>query len=148
MFTIRTILVPTDFSERAEYALGVACSLAQALEANLVLVHVAGRSEPAAEMSLLPRAEEVNDALWDKLNAIRPAGPQVSVSRHLRHGHAGEEILLQAAQSKADLIVMGTHGRTGLGRLLMGSVAEEVVRNSACPVLTVKLPLPASGEQV
>lgn len=143
MLTVHTILVPIDFSERADYAFQVACSLAQAHRANLVLVHVAHLSGPGG-LSMVPAAADVQDALWDKLNALRPSDPQISVTRHIRYGHPAEEILLQARQSNADMIVMGTHGRSGLGRLLMGSVAEEVIRKAACPVLTVKIPLPGS----
>jgi len=142
MLNIRTILHATDFSERAGYAFRVACSLAQVYGAKLVVVFVAGPVAAFADVSLLPDVDDGKDELWKKLNALSPADSQVSVSRYIRHGAAAEEILLQAAESKADMIVMGTHGRTGLGRLLMGSVAEEVVRNAACPVVTVKLPLP------
>jgi nucleotide-binding universal stress UspA family protein len=63
------------------------------------------------------------------------------VERRLVIGDPALEILDEAQESKVDLIVMGTHGRSGLGRLLMGSVAESVVRKAACPVLTVKAPI-------
>jgi len=142
MLNLRTILHPTDFSEGSDFAFRVACSLAQVHKATLVLVFVAGPIAPLSGVSLIPEVDEVKDALWKKLNAISPADPRVSVSRHVRNGVAAEEILRQAVESKADMIVMGTHGRSGLGRLLMGSVAEAVLRNAACPVVTVKLPLP------
>jgi nucleotide-binding universal stress UspA family protein len=64
------------------------------------------------------------------------------VERHVRDGDPSEEILAVARETRSDLIVMGTHGRTGVGRLLMGSVAEQVMRRATCPVLTVKTPVP------
>lgn len=141
--SIKTILHPTDFSDRSNLAFHVACSLAQAYRANLVLLYVGGPIEPLSSVSLIPTVDEAKDDLWKKLNTFSPDDPQVSVSRHIRNGQAAEEILQQAKESHADMIVMGTHGRTGLGRLLLGSVAEAVLRSAACPVVTVKLP-PAS----
>jgi nucleotide-binding universal stress UspA family protein len=64
----------------------------------------------------------------------------VTVEHHLKEGDPATEILRLAEERKVDVIVMGTHGRTGLGRLLMGSVAEQIVRKAPCPVLTVRLP--------
>lgn len=70
------------------------------------------------------------------------SGPEVLVEHRLREGDAAAEILQVADEVGADLIVLGTHGRTGLGRVLMGSVAEAVLRRARCPVLTLKSPLP------
>jgi len=75
-----------------------------------------------------------------KLHQVAVPGSQVKVEHRLVEGFAAEAILQAAEESKADMIVMGTHGRTGFNRLLMGSVAEEVLRKAACPVLTVKAP--------
>lgn len=142
MLNIRTILHPTDFSELSKPAFQVACSLAQVFRAKLVLLYVSGPIDPLGGVSVIPRASEVKDELWKKLNALSPADSQVPLTRLIRHGQAAEEILMQAVESQADMIVLGTHGRTGLDRMLMGSVAEEVLRNAACPVVTVKLPRP------
>jgi nucleotide-binding universal stress UspA family protein len=81
------------------------------------------------------------------LNAIRPVHPAVRFERVYREGLATEVILETADEYKADLIVMGTHGRSGIGRLLLGSVTEEVLRKAACPVLTVKAQRPVRSEK-
>jgi nucleotide-binding universal stress UspA family protein len=78
--------------------------------------------------------------LWDDLRRIQSPDPAVPVEHRLAEGDSAEEILRLAQESGCDLIVLGTHGRTGLPRLLMGSVAEQVVRKAPCPVLTVKAP--------
>jgi nucleotide-binding universal stress UspA family protein len=74
---------------------------------------------------------------------MRPSDPKVRVRYLLVEGNPAAEILSAAREGNCDLIVMGTHGRTGLNRLLMGSVAEEVVRKAPCPVLTVRADVPA-----
>jgi nucleotide-binding universal stress UspA family protein len=81
------------------------------------------------------------EPIRERLKQLMPPDPKVQLERRLVEGDAAPEILHQAGEVKAGLIVMGTHGRTGLGRLLMGSVAEHVVRKATCPVLTVKAPL-------
>jgi nucleotide-binding universal stress UspA family protein len=78
-----------------------------------------------------------------RLEQVRPADPLIAVAYRLDRGDPAREILRAAAETSADLIVMGTHGRGGLSRLLMGRVAEAVMRKAECPVLTVKAPLPA-----
>ena len=83
------------------------------------------------------------EPLRERLQQLRPEDQKVLVEHLLVQGGAAEEILQVAQERKCDLIVMGTHGRTGLGRLLMGSVAEQVVRKASCPVLTVKTPQPS-----
>jgi nucleotide-binding universal stress UspA family protein len=83
--------------------------------------------------------------LREKLQQLRPQDPKVHVERRLFEGDAATEILRLAQETKCAVIVLGTHGRTGLARLLMGSVAEQVVRRAHCPVVTVKTPLPASS---
>jgi Universal stress protein family len=81
------------------------------------------------------------EAAQQQLVAIRPTVPSVQFKTLLEKGDAAERILDAAKTDQSDLIVMGTHGRTGLGRLLMGSVAEQVLRGATCAVLTVKTPL-------
>ena len=87
---------------------------------------------------MLPDAEASRQAVTDKLSALR--GADLTVSYQIRHGEPTEEIILQATESKADLIVMGTHGREGLARFMGGSVAEDVLRAAPCPVVTVRMP--------
>jgi nucleotide-binding universal stress UspA family protein len=84
------------------------------------------------------------DALKAQLRAIAAVDPDVRIEGRFAEGQVARAILDVAKESACDVIVMGTHGRTGLGRLLMGSVAEQVVRHAACPVLTVKTPVPSS----
>jgi len=141
MLNIKTILVPTDFSDAAEGAFHLACSLARDHGSRLEILHVVTPPTVAyTEGLMLPPTQDIKDELWAKLDSIRPT-EGVEVDRHLLEGEAAAEILRTARSTNADLIVMGTHGRRGLTRLLMGSVAEEVVRKSPCPVLTVKVPL-------
>jgi nucleotide-binding universal stress UspA family protein len=77
-----------------------------------------------------------------KLEKLSVADAEVRMERQLAEGSPSEEILRIAQQINADLIVLGTHGRSGLARVLMGSVAEDVLRKASCPVLTVKIPFP------
>lgn len=150
MLTIRTVLCPTDFSEASRPAFDLACALARDYGAGLVVAHV---TPPPLTIGSggVPMASPLADAteLQSRLEQVRPADPRVAVRHRLVTGHPlavgseAEGILAVAAEEKADLIVMGTHGRGGLSRLLMGSVAEHVLRKAPCPVLTVKAPLPA-----
>lgn len=140
MLNIQTILHPTDYSERSDFAFRIACSLARDYRAKLVLLHVALRSVTIeGEAPIAPRSEEYFQAEEEKLEGVSvPA--EIRVERFVREGDPAGEILRAAQFTNADLIVMGTHGRTGLARLLAGSVAEQVMRRAPCPVLTVRIP--------
>jgi nucleotide-binding universal stress UspA family protein len=146
MLPIRTILYPTDFSEHSDYAFQLACSLARDYGACLFVLHVLERPLLAytgvmtAPPSPPPSAEE-RQAVQEKLHRIEPPDPTTRVEHLLEEGDPATAILQVAQERKCDLIVLGTHGRGGLGRLLMGSVAEQVVRKASCPVLTVRTPL-------
>ena len=142
MLPIQTILHPTDFSSPSRHAFALACSLAKDHGARVIVLHVVPPA-PAIAMEgfVPPEPESERDRLAEMLWQIVPADPQVRVEHQLSDGNPAREILRVAQEHKCDLIVMGTHGRTGLSRLLMGSVAEHVVRKAACPVLTVKVPL-------
>jgi nucleotide-binding universal stress UspA family protein len=142
MLPIQTILHPTDFSEHSSYAFRLACSLARDYGARLVALHVA---EPPTVVSgegmlMFPPNFDL-ELLRKQLQQLESESPEVQMEPRLVQGYAAEEILRAAAETKCDLIMMGTHGRTGMGRLLMGSVAEQIVRKAPCPVLTVKMPL-------
>jgi nucleotide-binding universal stress UspA family protein len=144
MFAIQTVLHPTDFSDRSGVAFHLACALARDHGARLVVLHV---PEVPAVMGgtdglIIPTPPIDWEGLRDKLHRLRPGDTKVPVEYRVAEGDTATEILRLADEVKADLIVMGTHGRRGVGRLLMGSVAEEVVRKAPCPVLTVKVPLP------
>ena len=147
MLAIRTILHPTDFSERSQYAFGVACALARDYGARLIVLHVAEVPTVASAEGVVlpPNPEELRRAAQEQLDRLPVPHANVRAERRLEQGDAVTEILRVAQEVHADLIVLGTHGRTGLGRLLMGSVAEQVVRQAACPVLTVKTPFPQAA---
>lgn len=143
MNPIRKILVPTDFSEHSSLALTYAIDLAKRYDAALTLLHVYPVvNYAAAEGFALYTPEQLAKLitqLTTQLRAIedeaRKAGAG-QISSVMEQGDAYQEILEQAPGF--DLIVMGTHGRTGLKHALMGSVAEKIVRTSPCPVLTVR----------
>ncbi len=137
----RKILFPTDFSEGGKHALELATSLARDGRGSLVIIHV---EEPpmAYGGGELYSGIQVPDreALRKSLAAVVPTDPAVPCIHKLLVGDPAEAILQVAESDQVDLIVMSTHGRRGLTRLLMGSVAEAVVRRATCPVLTVKQP--------
>ena len=144
MLPIKTILHPTDFSAPSEYAFRVACALARDYGAKLVVMHVDMPPVTIGEVISSMEPEEYKQKLWDefrRLEASEPGIRDLRVETKLVGGNPAKEILRAAREIKPELIVMGTHGRTGLSRLLMGSVAEEVVRKSPFPVLTVKMPI-------
>ena len=137
----RRILVPIDFSAGSDAALEMATSLARDGGGSLILAHAEVIPLSAAGGEFLyaisePRTEE----LLAKLNAVVLRDSHVPVERRLLAGDPADVIIRLAQTEDVDMIVMGTHGRRGLTRLLMGSVAEAVVRAAPCPVLTVKQP--------
>lgn len=134
----KKILVPTDFSHLSDQATGIAAALARESGGTVILLHVeeAPVAYGAGEM-YYGIAEPDTEALRNMLQAIRlPEG--IAVERHLTAGEPAGAIVRFAEENGVDLVVMSTHGRTGLVRLLMGSVAEEVVRRAKCLVLTLK----------
>lgn len=145
---IKTILVPTDFSESSRKALEVATSLAKDHGAKIVVAHVMEPPPVYGEGQLAYSFEDVGvDEARRELATISPTDNTVACEHKLLRGDATSQILHAAEDTRADLIVMGTHGRTWLAHLLMGSVAEGVVRRAACPVLAVKQPPAASSMQ-
>jgi universal stress protein A len=133
------ILFPTDFSTLSDAALKHATVLARDMGAKLLIMHV---EEPPAAYGTGEMYYGIPDpdmpALRNMLEAVVPSDRTVPYEHRMITGDPADEIVALAEQEKADLIVMGTHGRTGLGRLLMGSVAEAVVRRARCPVFTFK----------
>jgi nucleotide-binding universal stress UspA family protein len=146
MLAIHTILHPTDFSAPSQYALALACALTRDYGARLIVLHVA---EPPpiiyGEGLLAPDPQDLRATAQGQLDRLQVPHADVRAERRLEQGDTIEEILRVAEEVHADLLVLGTHGRTGLERLLMGSVAEQVMRRAACPVLTIKRPLPATA---
>lgn len=146
---IRSILLPTDFSECSNYALSYAASLARTFGASILCVHVIEPMVPAVGYSgmtePLPLAD-ITDQLEDSAGRELPKIAEceecagLDVQELIVHGEAAAEIVRVAKEKSIDLIVVSSHGRTGLGRMLFGSTAEAVVRHSSCPVLVVKPP--------
>jgi nucleotide-binding universal stress UspA family protein len=142
---ITHILVPTDFSESSSHALDYAITFARALQARLTVLHVVelfplGSAEvmtiPEAYIEdLKTEADRTMQSYLARITATGLTGDAVVV-----HGTPFQEIMDVAKAQHVDLIVMGTHGRTGLPHLLLGSVAERVVRLAPCPVLVVRMP--------
>jgi nucleotide-binding universal stress UspA family protein len=145
MLPIGTILHPTDFSERSAHAFQLACALARDYGARLVVLHVAMPPTIAyGEGILPPDSHLLSQEAKEQLDRLEVPQANVRAERRFEEGDPPTEILRVAQEINADLVIMGTHGRTGLGRLLMGSVAEQIVRKATCPVLTVTTPLAAS----
>src|SRR5262249_42012810 len=148
MFPLRTILHATDFSPYSQYAFNLACALARDYRARLLVVHVkVAPTMLVGEFGAVPAVGENDDAVRHELLALRPPSG-VSAEHILADGPPAAEIIRVAKENGCDLIVLGSHGRTGLARLLMGSVAETVVRKASCPVLVVKGPVPATASEV
>lgn len=140
----RNILVPTDLSEGAEEALDYACELARLFGATIHLVNVIGIPSlgvpelgVALTSTVIDQIIRDNQAALDKLAEQKRCNTQLGEVL-LRTGDAREVINQAAREVSADLIVMGTHGRRGVSRALLGSVTETVVRTAPCPVLTVR----------
>ncbi|MFI5338846.1 MAG: universal stress protein [Candidatus Methylomirabilales bacterium] len=137
----RKILVPLDGSALAEAILPRATELAKDLGAELLLLRVAmahvfpGVDPTEEEVRVVREAEEYVEALADKL-----AEKGARIRTAVRYGTAAAEIIAHIAANEVDLVAMSTHGRSGLSRLVMGSVAEEVVRNAGVPVLLSRAP--------
>ena len=143
MLPIHVILCPTDFSERSRSALHLACVLARDYGARLVVLHVAVAPTVVYGEGLVPPDTDLLlQEAQEELNRLEVPNADIRAERRLEQGDPAVETLRVALEIGANLIVMGTHGRTGLGRLLLGSVAEQVMRQAACPVLTIKTPFP------
>lgn len=138
MIHVQRILYPTDFSSHSNQAYFHAVGLAKMHGASLTILFVYVPGTSPLEGSFVGQADQ---GYWrEQLEQIRPVDPLISVQHVFLQGEPATEIVRYAADAGMDLIVMGTHGRTGLARLLMGSVAEKVMRDAPCSVMVVKLP--------
>jgi nucleotide-binding universal stress UspA family protein len=140
MIAVKRILVPTDFSETSDAALLYGIGLAQAFGARLYLLHVPGESGVNFEADF-PMVQ-FEDATRERLETLVSAQDIVRLRPEyaLRLGAPSDQIVRYAGERDIDLIVMGTHGRSGVAHMVMGSVAEKVVRTAPCPVVTVRHP--------
>ena len=144
--TLQHFLVPVDFSEYADQALGDAITLAKKLEARLTLLHVihylpigVGDMGAALPVSYMDELEaDVQQGMESYRQRAQQAGLETDVV--IVHGIPFQSIVDVAREKNVDLIVTGTHGRTGLRHALLGSVAEKVVRLAPCPVLVTREP--------
>ena len=137
MIQVRKILYPTDFSTYSTQAYFHAVGLAETYRASLTVVYVLSPGSPEAARGR---------AYWqEQLEQVRPANPGIAVHHVLLEGDPAGEIARFAADAAIDVIAIGTHGRTGVDRLVMGSVAERVMREAPCSVLVVKLPRGTAG---
>ncbi|HET6146268.1 MAG TPA: universal stress protein [Polyangia bacterium] len=149
---VKSILVPTDFSDASAEALATAIAFARAFSARVTLIHVFVEPTyvlpPPVEMATFPfDISEIMAKVQTSLDAerqrVEKAGIQVEAETIT--GRAAPEIVAYAKKIGADLIVMGTHGRSGFQHALLGSVAERVVHHSPCPVLVVPAPRPTAS---
>ena len=147
MIRLQRVLVPIDFSEFGKHALRYGCEFARRFGAELHVMHVvediypmvpeAGMLLPAQGDYLLELQNSARKAL-EKLPEAEWAHGIADIVRHVGTGTPFLEVIRYAKEHDIDLIVIGTHGRSGLVHMLMGSVAEKIVRKSPCPVLTVR----------
>ncbi|HHE33213.1 MAG TPA: universal stress protein [Chlorobaculum parvum] len=142
MITIKSILCPMDFSEASKNAYRYACEFAKSMGASVVLLNVIEPRPIAADMTLnyIPLEEDLTAAAKEDfipmIDQCKNAG--LDISADVMIGVPAEVILQQTDDLDVSLVIMGSHGKTGLSRLLMGSVAEAVVRKAQVPVLIVK----------
>jgi nucleotide-binding universal stress UspA family protein len=141
--SVQHVLVPIDFSADADYALEYATGLARKLQARLTLLHVieplvVGSVETMPYTFLQDLEDKITEAMIPYHERVTAAG--LSCNYTIVHGVPFQVIIDTARTAHVDLIIMGTHGRTGLRHVLLGSVAERVVRLAPCPVLVVRLP--------
>ncbi len=141
MVTLKKILVPTDFSEHSDKAVRYGAELASKFGAELHLVH-AIEATPImyGEGAYFPpeTEAEIETAATKQLNEMTVPGDGLTVQRKVVPGHPFVEIIRYAKENDVGLIVIGTHGRGAIAHMLLGSVAEKVVRKAPCPVLTVR----------
>jgi nucleotide-binding universal stress UspA family protein len=149
--TVHHVLVPIDFSPYAGQALDYAIALAQKLQARITLLHVI---QPqlivGADIGAWPSPsfiEELETAIMGDMEGYRARVTDAGLEGEIVvvHGVPFQEILNTAKARQVDLIIMGTHGRTGLPHILLGSVAERVARMAPCPVLVARQPTPVAG---
>lgn len=138
----KTILVATDFSETSDAAVAYAVALAEKLGAKLYLINTIGiPAYGVPELGVAVTASMIDSIVRGNQDALDKLAKQyapLKIETVLRTGDPRDLIVSTAADIGADLIVMGTHGRRGVSRALLGSVAEGVLRHAHCPVLTIR----------
>jgi nucleotide-binding universal stress UspA family protein len=142
MLPFKTILHPTDFSDTSAPALTMAVDLACDYRARLILLHAVEPPVYAGELGLDAFPSHDDRLVAERRLAALATGPaaRADVESLVTEGIAPREIVRVARERRCDLVVVSSHGRSGIGRVLMGSIAEEVARHSPCPVLIVRTP--------
>jgi universal stress protein A len=147
VFQPRKILVPTDFSEDSDLAFRMALSIAVNYQARIFLLHVISKQDLAdycLDQNIVDRVlnESIvfsNEKLQEVIDKYQQSG-NIKVIPDVRKGQPYEEILKEASERKIDLIVIASHGKTGLQKYFIGSVTEKVMKEAKCPVLLVRSP--------
>jgi nucleotide-binding universal stress UspA family protein len=135
MIHIERILYPTDFSSYSNQAYFHAVSLAKVHNASLTVLYVIDPEKTATPPGSDP------ESFWrSQIEQIRPLDTSIPLQHIVMQGDPASEIVRHVREARINLVVMGTHGRSGVDRLLMGSVAERVLRDAPCSVLVVKMP--------
>ena len=144
MINLKRILVPTDFSETSAAALRYAIALGRRFAARIYLLNVSDYPNIADDEDPIGLFETMQNTAHDRLHLLLTEQEvrELQPAYGIRIGHPADEIVRYAHEHAVDLIVMGTHGREGVMRVVLGSVAETVVRRALCPVLTVHHPEP------
>jgi nucleotide-binding universal stress UspA family protein len=132
MLPVKTLLHPTDFTEASRHAFETACEIARDRGAHVVVLHVVPHGNR--------HSTEV--ALGNPLSGFRDIAPDVTIETRIERGDPAAEILRVADEAKCDIIVMGTHGKTGPSHWLTGHVVDKVVQRAVCPVLTMRNSFP------
>jgi nucleotide-binding universal stress UspA family protein len=147
MLSWNRICCAVDFSAPSREALRVAAELATRLDGKLTVLHVRDvPSVPVAEIAAVPPHQDVERARYESARLLEGARLEAEaiapgrVAAELLEGEPAWEIVKYAAARGTDLLVLGTHGRTGVRRFIMGSIAERVLREASCPVLAVRAP--------
>ena len=141
-FHIGRILVPVDFSEHSQKALRYALAFATQFDAEVTLVHIVEQMVYPGDWMYPPLAvtdfaSEKREQILTRMRAL-DAGSGVKTKHVVRLGRAWQEVIEIARETKADLIILATHGYTGIKHVLLGSVAEKIMRHAPCPVLSVR----------
>jgi len=155
LLPIKKILCPTDFSEASDVSIKAADELALHFGAELILVHVVSPMPAVRPTGTIPVPTKNN--YFDEMQKVAAESLKDLIEKHVCRsistrplvaiGRAGEEITRLAKEEDVDVIVLSTHGETGLTRMIFGSVAEKVVRLSSCPVLTLHPPEETGGSE-
>ncbi|HLA04927.1 MAG TPA: universal stress protein [Syntrophales bacterium] len=149
MFAPKRILVPTDFSNYADNALRQAVDIAKQYHAKIFLLHVIGDhirqciEDYCLSDAVVKEIEQDSmmaslDNLKKEINRLSDDSSDVEIFSYVKRGVPSEEVLREQEEKDIDLIVMASHGRTGISRILIGSVAEKVMRGAKCPVMLVR----------